>query len=584
MNGHLTVAEPFVSVCSQQTKKNNKQEKMNFLMRVAAAAAERQEDDVAACSICLLPFSASEADHVPRLLQCGHSFCTACLTHLLGSTTARTNADPEAEPQAICLRCPKCRTATRVLLVGEAATEGVQGLPRNFDLIDLLASPVARDQKQEVEMWRKREEAEQRGQEQLAFDKIRVEPHTKRETLLAALDHSMEQLNKASAERARAFETEYGECTAELEEVRARSAAVWKAYEQGLRQPRGVAQSASWGDSAAFRARVAAAAAAARTAKAAAEAAAAVRGMRASSTGFARGGKWGQVAGSSGHLERRMAAAGGGGVVRDYSTMTAALGTLGKFGCPLGVAVDPAAGDIFVADYGNHQVHVWHANNCSFDCWKGAQPWGVALDRATGQVVLTNFHWVFVWRADDGTSVRTFGSRGSGPGQFQYARGVAVDKEGHVIVADSDNHRVHVWRLSDGSFLRTFGAQGYGPGQFQEPAGVAVDASTGHIIVTDSGNHRVHVWRIDGSFVRSFGSQGRGRGQFTSPAGVAVDAAGNIIVADSGNHRVQVWRPDGSFLRNFGSGQFNNPTGVAVDAATGLIIVADCGNQVVQVW
>jgi len=136
---------------------------MNFLMCAAAATAKRQEGDMAACAICLLPFSVSEDNHMPRLLQCGHSFCTACLTHLLGSTTARTtNADPEAKPQTKCLWCPKCHTATRVLLVdSKAATEGVQHLPRNFDLIDLLASPVDCDQKQEVEMWHKCEEAEQ---------------------------------------------------------------------------------------------------------------------------------------------------------------------------------------------------------------------------------------------------------------------------------------------------------------------------------------------------------------------------------------------------------------------------------------
>jgi hypothetical protein len=302
---------PCVSVCSQQTKKkNNKQGKMNYLNR--AAATERQEDDVAACSICFLPFSASEADHMPRLLQCGHSFCTACLTRLLGSTTVRTtNADPEAEPQAKCLRCPKCRTATRVLLVdGEAATEGVQRLPRNFDLIDLLASPVASDQKQcprrpaqscgllgcgrvaerfceqcygaqlhallsgksrvrvssadalepradyephrgkEVEICRKRDEAQQRTQLQLALDKIGVESQTKREALLADLDHIMERWNEASAERARAF-TAIDESNAKVAEILAQSAALQKAYKEP-----------NWGDLAAYQARLAATAAA----------------------------------------------------------------------------------------------------------------------------------------------------------------------------------------------------------------------------------------------------------------------------------------------------------------------------------
>jgi len=45
------------------------------------------------------------------------------------------------------------------------------------------------------------------------MDKIRVEPQSRRKTLLAALNHSMEQLNKALAERARTFKTKYSKCT-----------------------------------------------------------------------------------------------------------------------------------------------------------------------------------------------------------------------------------------------------------------------------------------------------------------------------------------------------------------------------------
>ena len=75
-------------------------------------------------------------------------------------------------------------------------------------------------------------------------------------------------------------------------------------------------------------------------------------------------------------------------------------------------------------------------------------PWGVAVDHATGHIVVTDYagSQVLVWTANDGPLVRPFGSRGSGPGQFRDPRGVAVDKEGHIIVADSNNHRVQVWR------------------------------------------------------------------------------------------------------------------------------------------
>lgn len=50
----------------------------------------------------------------------------------------------------------------------------------------------------------------------------------------------------------------------------------------------------------------------------------------------------------------------------------------------------------------------------------------------------------------------------------------------------------------------------------------------------------VQVFSADGEFLFKFGSHGEGNGQFNAPTGVAVDANGNIIVADWGNSRIQV--------------------------------------------
>lgn len=48
------------------------------------------------------------------------------------------------------------------------------------------------------------------------------------------------------------------------------------------------------------------------------------------------------------------------------------------------------------------------------------------------------------------------------------------------------------------------------------------------------------MYSADGEFLFKFGSHGEGNGQFNAPTGVAVDANGNIIVADWGNSRIQV--------------------------------------------
>lgn len=48
------------------------------------------------------------------------------------------------------------------------------------------------------------------------------------------------------------------------------------------------------------------------------------------------------------------------------------------------------------------------------------------------------------------------------------------------------------------------------------------------------------VFNTEGEFLLKFGSNGEGNGQFNAPTGVAVDVNGNIIVADWGNSRIQV--------------------------------------------
>lgn len=50
----------------------------------------------------------------------------------------------------------------------------------------------------------------------------------------------------------------------------------------------------------------------------------------------------------------------------------------------------------------------------------------------------------------------------------------------------------------------------------------------------------LQVYNADGEFLYKFGSHGEGNGQFNAPTGVAVDTNGNIIVADWGNSRIQV--------------------------------------------
>jgi RHS repeat-associated protein len=178
----------------------------------------------------------------------------------------------------------------------------------------------------------------------------------------------------------------------------------------------------------------------------------------------------------------------------------------------------------------------------------------------------------------------SFGSEGSGNGQFYYPEGIAADPQGNIWVADTQNNRVQKFD-STGKYLTQFGSEGSGNGQFLYPRAIAVDA-LGNIWVADTQNNRVQKFDSTGKYLTKFGTEGSGNGQFEFPAGIAADAQGNIWVVDSYNNRVEKFDSTGKYLtkfgtEGFGNGQFYYPTGIAADSQ-GNIWVADTNSNRVQ--
>merc|ERR1712113_1277591 len=81
----------------------------------------------------------------------------------------------------------------------------------------------------------------------------------------------------------------------------------------------------------------------------------------------------------------------------------------------------------------------------------------------------------------------------------------------------------------NGKVLTTFGSEGTEEGQFKFPRGVAVDEQ-GFIFVADSGNNRIQIFNPDGTFLRAFGRWGQNDGEFKGLEGIAVNSKGNILV------------------------------------------------------
>ena len=55
------------------------------------------------------------------------------------------------------------------------------------------------------------------------------------------------------------------------------------------------------------------------------------------------------------------------------------------------------------------------------------------------------------------------------------------------------------------------------------------------------------------AFVTAWGSLGSGGGQFNYPSGIALDGAGNIYVTDSGNNRIVKMATNGTVLTTWGN-------------------------------
>ena len=63
----------------------------------------------------------------------------------------------------------------------------------------------------------------------------------------------------------------------------------------------------------------------------------------------------------------------------------------------------------------------------------------------------------------------------------------------------------------------------------------------GHLLVCDKENHRIQVFDLSGKFVAKFGTKGSGMGEFNVPVSAAVFSDGKIVVTDFQNHRIQLF-------------------------------------------
>ena len=169
----------------------------------------------------------------------------------------------------------------------------------------------------------------------------------------------------------------------------------------------------------------------------------------------------------------------------------------------------------------------------------------------------------------------TVGKRGSSPGQFDEARGVAIDETKELImVADKNNGRIQIFTLK-GQFVSKFGKC-----ILSSPYGVCVGE---HIYVTDLDHHS--IFKFDKETLRlldKVGQKGSGEGDLSSPRGLAIDSFYQIYVADCDNNRICIYSSELSCLKQFGGTKLRQPQDVKLTAS--LIFVLDWGTYSVHLF
>ena len=167
------------------------------------------------------------------------------------------------------------------------------------------------------------------------------------------------------------------------------------------------------------------------------------------------------------------------------------------FNLPTDAAIDPDTGEIFVSDgYGNSRIH-------KFD--------------PTGKLI------------------KSWGTLGSGPGEFSLPHNIVLTSDKKIIVADRENFRLQLF-TTDGEFIDQW--------HIHHPMSVT-EGPDGNIFVGEMGpppvqegvrnlGNCVSILSPEGKVIEKLGDElpGPNPNQFVAPHGIAVDSKGSVYVAE----------------------------------------------------
>jgi sugar lactone lactonase YvrE len=127
--------------------------------------------------------------------------------------------------------------------------------------------------------------------------------------------------------------------------------------------------------------------------------------------------------------------------------------------------------------------------------------------------------------AKDGRFIKSWGGKGTGPGQFDVAHGAAIDAKGLLWVMDRENQRIEVFD-GDGTFVREMKYKGL-------PCSVAIGRD--HVYMVNGFAGQIVQLDLSGKVLAATGRPGTALGEFGEAHFIAISPKGDLYVADSVN-------------------------------------------------
>lgn len=300
---------------------------------------------------------------------------------------------------------------------------------------------------------------------------------------------------------------------------------------------------------------------------------------------------------------------------------------LANFNLPMALLLD-TGNDLMIADTHNHQIrrlsangYVTHlagsshglmgksfadgsSNHAIFNL-----PYAMAR-HPNGLIYIadTNNHRIRIMNAAGevstvvGTGVAGYNDGNPAVAQFNRPQGIAIDKQGMVYVADTDNHSIR--KISPNGQVTTVAGNGkagfvngrLNQSQLRFPTGLLFSPQ-GDLLIADTFNHSIRKLSSSGelSTIAGNGQEGFQEGpqsaaEFRQPRSLAQGPNGSIYIADTHNHRIRQLTANGQVNTIAGNGKaefadgnaavasFNEPMGLVM-GADGNLYVADSKNQ-----